>query len=65
MSVRHSSFQRLSHDLLPPIMAGLISVIVKLWLIHLHEEQEKYNLIQCADYQDVIKLLFEHKAKQK
>ena len=28
MSVRHSSFQRLSHDLLPPIMAGLISVIV-------------------------------------
>lgn len=28
MSVRHSSFQRLSYDLLPLIMAGLISVIV-------------------------------------
>lgn len=28
MSVRYSSFHRLSHDLLPPIMAGLISVIV-------------------------------------
>lgn len=39
--------------------------IGKLWLIHLHEEQEKYNLIQCADYQDIIKLLFEHKSKQK
>ncbi len=39
--------------------------IGKLWLIHIHEEQEKYNLIQCADYQHIIKLLFEHQAKQK
>jgi benzoate membrane transport protein len=28
MSFRHTSFHRLSQDLLPPIMAGLISVIV-------------------------------------
>jgi ATP-dependent exoDNAse (exonuclease V) beta subunit len=34
--------------------------IGKLWLIHLHEDQEKYNLIQCADYQDIIKLLIKH-----
>ncbi len=39
--------------------------IGRLWLIHIHEEQEKYNLVQCADYQHIIKLLFEHKAKQK
>lgn len=39
--------------------------IGRLWLVHIHEDQEKYNLIQCADYQDIIKLLFEHKAKQK
>lgn len=39
--------------------------IGKLWLIHLHEEQEKYNLIQCADYQDIIKLLIEDFKKSK
>jgi hypothetical protein len=34
-------------------------------LVHIHEEQESYNLIECKEYQDIIKLLIEDfKTKQ-
>ena len=39
--------------------------IGKMYLVHIHEEQESYNLIECKEYQDIIKLLIEDfKTKQ-
>jgi hypothetical protein len=39
----------------------------KCYLVHIHEEQEKYNVIECKEYQDIIELLVKHylKTKQK
>lgn len=41
--------------------------IGKCYLVHIHEEQEKYNVIECKEYQDIIELLVKHylKTKQK
>jgi ATP-dependent exoDNAse (exonuclease V) beta subunit len=33
--------------------------ILGCYLIHIHEEQEKYSMVQCHKYDDVIKLLIE------
>lgn len=41
--------------------------ILGCYLVHIHEEQERYSLIQCHEYQDIIKLLIEDfkQSKQK
>jgi ATP-dependent exoDNAse (exonuclease V) beta subunit len=39
--------------------------IGKCYLVHIHEEQEKYNVIECKEYQHIIQLLFDYKTKQK
>lgn len=39
--------------------------IGKCYLVHIHEEQEKYNVIECKKYQDIIQLLVDYKSKQK
>jgi ATP-dependent exoDNAse (exonuclease V) beta subunit len=39
--------------------------IGKCFLVHIHEEQEQYNVIECKEYQEIIQLLFDYKSKQK
>jgi ATP-dependent exoDNAse (exonuclease V) beta subunit len=39
--------------------------IGRCYLVHIHEEQEKYNVIECKEYQHIIQLLFDYKTKQK
>ena len=39
--------------------------IGKCFLVHIHEEQEKYNIIECKEYQEIIQFLIDHKSKQK
>ena len=39
--------------------------IGKCYLVHIHEEQEKYNVIECKEYQEIIQLLIDYKTKQK
>lgn len=39
--------------------------IGKCYLIHIHEEQEKYNVIECADYLNVVELMIEYYLKHK
>jgi ATP-dependent exoDNAse (exonuclease V) beta subunit len=39
--------------------------IGKCFLVHIHEEQEQYNIIECKEYQEIIQLLFDYKSKQK
>lgn len=39
--------------------------IGKCYLVHIHEEQERYNVIECKEYQDIIQLIFDYKTKQK
>jgi ATP-dependent exoDNAse (exonuclease V) beta subunit len=34
--------------------------IGKCYLVHIHEEQEKYNVIECLEYQDIVELLIRH-----
>lgn len=33
--------------------------IGRMYLVHIHEEQEKYNLFECKSYQDVIKTMID------
>lgn len=35
--------------------------IGKMYLVHIHEEQEKYNIIECNDCTDIVKLMIKHK----
>jgi ATP-dependent exoDNAse (exonuclease V) beta subunit len=30
------------------------------YLVHIHEDQDQYNVIQCKEYQDIIELLIKH-----
>lgn len=30
------------------------------YLVHIHEENERYNIIECTDYTDVVKLMIKH-----
>lgn len=40
--------------------------IGKMYLIHIHEEQEKYNIIECAEFNNAIELMIEwYKSNQK
>jgi ATP-dependent exoDNAse (exonuclease V) beta subunit len=39
--------------------------IGKCFLVHIHEEQEEYNIIECKEYQEIIQFLIDHKSKQK
>lgn len=39
--------------------------IGKCYLVHIHEEQERYNVIECKEYQEIIQLLFDNLNKQK
>jgi ATP-dependent exoDNAse (exonuclease V) beta subunit len=34
--------------------------IGKCYLVHIHEEQDKYNVIECLEYQDIVELLIKH-----
>lgn len=37
--------------------------IGKCYLVHIHEEQEKYNIIECKEYQEIIGMLINYKSK--
>jgi len=39
--------------------------IGKCFLVHLHEEQEDYNIIECKEYQEIIQLLINYVKKTK
>ena len=39
--------------------------IGRCYLVHIHEEQERYNVIECKEYQEIIQLLFDNLNKQK
>jgi hypothetical protein len=39
--------------------------IGRCYLVHIHEEQERYNVIECKEFQEIIQLLFNHLNKQK
>lgn len=32
----------------------------KSYLVHIHEENERYNIIECTDYTDIVKLMIKH-----
>lgn len=38
--------------------------IGKCYLIHIHEEQDKYNVIECAEFNNVIELMINYYLKQ-
>jgi ATP-dependent exoDNAse (exonuclease V) beta subunit len=39
--------------------------IGRCYLVHIHEEREKYNVIECKEYQYIVDMLINHKSKQK
>jgi PD-(D/E)XK nuclease superfamily len=39
--------------------------IGKCFLVHIHEEQEDYNIIECKEYQEIIQLLINYVKKTK
>jgi len=39
--------------------------IGRCYLVHIHEEQERYNVIECKEFQEIIQLLFNNLNKQK